>query len=63
MPAPFTPPLGRFWGEAHEVMGNLLLAVVGAHVAAALWHHFVQHDSVLRRMLPLWLQRRGKAVM
>jgi cytochrome b561 len=29
-----------------------LLALVGAHVAAALWHHFVRRDSVLRAMWP-----------
>lgn len=36
----------------HEVMGNLILIAVGLHVAAALWHHFVVRDDVLRRMLP-----------
>jgi cytochrome b561 len=34
---------------------TLLLFVTG-HAAAALQHHFIQHDDVLRRMLP----RRGK---
>ena len=29
-----------------------LLALVIAHVAAALWHHFVRCDGVLRAMLP-----------
>jgi cytochrome b561 len=52
VPPPFTPPFGRFWGEAHEVMANLLLLVVAGHVAAALWHHLVLRDGVLRRMLP-----------
>ncbi|MDD3446699.1 MAG: cytochrome b [Zavarzinia sp.] len=37
---------------AHEILGNLILIAVGVHVAAALWHHFVQRDDVLRRMLP-----------
>lgn len=52
LPAPFPIPGDRLWGEVHEVMGNLLLAVVAAHVAAALWHHLVMKDSTLRRMLP-----------
>jgi cytochrome b561 len=30
----------------------LLLALVVLHVSAALWHHFVLRDGVLRRMLP-----------
>jgi cytochrome b561 len=52
MPAPFTPPFGRFWGEAHELLADLLLVVAAAHAAAALWHHLVLRDGVLRRMLP-----------
>ena len=29
-----------------------LLMLVGMHVVAALWHHFVRRDAVLRAMLP-----------
>src|ERR1700704_2364261 len=29
-----------------------LLALVAGHAFAALWHHFVSRDTVLRRMLP-----------
>jgi cytochrome b561 len=29
-----------------------LLALVGGHAVAALWHHFVSRDTVLLRMLP-----------
>ena len=50
LPPPFAVPGGRAWGEVHETLANLLLAVVLAHVAAALWHHFVLRDGVLRRM-------------
>ena len=28
------------------------LALVGLHVVAALYHHYVLHDGVLKRMLP-----------
>src|SRR5690606_22766874 len=28
----------------------VLLALVGTHVAGALWHHFIDHDDTLRRM-------------
>jgi cytochrome b561 len=34
-----------------------LLALVSAHAAAALWHHFVRRDSVLGAMLPTRLRR------
>jgi cytochrome b561 len=58
LPAPFQVPGGRIWGEAHEVLANLLLAALALHVAAALWHHFVLRDGSLVRMLP-WLRRRS----
>jgi cytochrome b561 len=29
-----------------------LFAVVGLHVAGALWHQYVRRDGVLSRMLP-----------
>lgn len=38
--------------ELHEVLGNVLLVLASLHVLAALKHHFVNHDDVLRRMLP-----------
>jgi len=34
------------------VLASVLVAVVVLHVAAALKHHFVLRDDVLRRMLP-----------
>jgi cytochrome b561 len=40
-----------FLEEAHEISAYLLIIVAGVHVLAALWHHFVQHDDTLRRML------------
>ncbi len=36
----------------HEVLAWALAAVVTLHVAAALKHHFMLRDDVLRRMLP-----------
>lgn len=37
-------------GEAHEVMKALLLALVGPHVVAALWHQFWLKDGLMLRM-------------
>jgi len=37
----------------HGINGRLLLALVLIHIAAALYHHFVLKDNVLKRMLPL----------
>ena len=38
--------------EVHEFLGNILLLLIAVHVAAALGHHFVLRDNVLRRMWP-----------
>lgn len=37
----------------HELAGHLLIVMVVLHIFAALWHHFIQRDSVLKRM---WLR-------
>jgi len=38
--------------EVHEVLFNLLLVLALVHVVAALKHHFMDRDNVLRRMFP-----------
>ncbi len=59
------PPLvGRdkesfaFWQGTHEVLAWLLAALILVHIAAALKHHLIDRDEVLRRMLPA-RRRRG----
>lgn len=47
--------LGDAFAEYHEGAAWLLLGLVGAHAAAALAHHFIKRDDVLRAMLPAWL--------
>jgi cytochrome b561 len=40
-------------GDVHSLLSNyLLLALVGLHVAAGLYHQFIRRDGVLQRMLP-----------
>ena len=38
--------------EVHETLGNLMIVLIIAHVAAAIWHHRVQKDNTLLRMMP-----------
>jgi cytochrome b561 len=38
--------------EAHEVLGWVLLGLIGLHLLAALKHHFIARSDVLRRMRP-----------
>ncbi|MBS0506005.1 MAG: cytochrome b [Proteobacteria bacterium] len=44
--------LSKSLKEVHETIANLGYALIALHAAAALWHHYVQHDDTLRRMLP-----------
>ena len=38
--------------EIHQLLAYSLFALVGLHVAGALWHQYVRRDGVLLRMLP-----------
>lgn len=45
--------LGFKAGDFHaDILGWVLLGVIGLHVLAALYHQFVKRDGVLQRMLP-----------
>jgi cytochrome b561 len=48
----FGKSLGTWPRIAHVQMQWVILALVGLHVAAALWHQFVKRDHLLERMLP-----------
>lgn len=37
--------------EIHGTIGEVFYYVIGLHIAAALWHHFVRRDNTLKRML------------
>ena len=50
--------LGETLSGLHAIGGNLLAILVIVHIAAALRHHFVLKDDVLRRMLPGAAQQR-----
>jgi cytochrome b561 len=49
-----TRAAGWAWtGDVHALVANYaMLGLVGLHVAAALYHHFIRRDRVLQRMLP-----------
>jgi cytochrome b561 len=43
--------LSKAFGAVHETAAVAILVLAGVHAAAALWHHFVRRDDVLRGML------------
>ena len=51
-PLPGAPSLGLPMKDIHELDSNLGIALLALHVLAALKHHFINRDDVLRRMLP-----------
>jgi cytochrome b561 len=46
--------------ETHEFLANVLFYVAIIHALAALKHHFIDKDNVLRRMLPVKLRDETK---
>ncbi len=38
--------------EMHELFAFAMMALVGVHIAAAIYHHKIKKDDVLKRMLP-----------
>jgi len=49
----------EFFHEAHETLALTLAAIAIVHALAALKHHFIDRDDVLRRMLPARTPRDG----
>ena len=50
------PLLSSVWGseyigDVHQFLGNFFIALVGLHACAALIHHFIFKDNVLKSML------------
>ena len=40
------------WGDVHEFLGDAIIWLAGLHAVAALYHHVVLKDGVLKSMLP-----------
>ncbi len=51
---PKNEALGERLADVHAWLAYALIALLVVHVAAALKHHFIDRDDVLRRMLP-WI--------
>lgn len=47
----------EFFHEAHEWLAYSIFAIAVLHALAALKHHFLDRDNVLRRMLPVRLKQ------
>jgi cytochrome b561 len=47
---------GHFIGTFHETFALMFLALIGIHVAGVMFHHFIQGDRIVHRML----RRKGR---
>lgn len=50
--AEFSRPMRHLLTGAHEWIGWAIVIIALGHASAALYHHYVLRDNVLRRMLP-----------
>ena len=39
--------------EVHKTVGSVGYYIIGLHVLAGLYHHYIRHDNALIRMLPI----------
>lgn len=44
--------LSDFFFKVHAISGYCLVALITLHILAALKHHFIDRDNILKRMLP-----------
>jgi len=40
------------WGDVHEFLGNAIMWLAGLHAVAAIYHHLILKEGVLKSMLP-----------
>lgn len=40
------------WGDLHQLLGDTIVWLAGLHAGAAIYHHVVLKDGVLKAMLP-----------
>lgn len=50
-PFPTSDRLAESFEDVHKLLGTIFYYVIGLHVMAAIWHHFVRKDNTLKRML------------
>jgi cytochrome b561 len=57
--APFSHAAHEIVDDVHDFIGWSIIVLAAGHAAAALLHHYVLGDGILRRMLPGLAARKG----
>ena len=50
-PLPVSEDLAESLEDIHKLLGTIFYYVIGLHVVAAIWHHFVRKDNTVKRMV------------
>lgn len=50
-PFPVSEQLAESLEDIHKLLGTIFYYVIGLHVVAAIWHHFVRKDNTVQRMV------------
>ncbi|WP_341523361.1 cytochrome b [Pseudomonas sp. G.S.17] len=50
-PFPVSEDLAESLEDIHKLLGTIFYYVIGLHVIAAIWHHFVRKDNTVKRMV------------
>ena len=50
-PFPVSEELAESLEDIHKLLGTIFYYVIGLHVVAAIWHHFVRKDNTVQRMV------------
>lgn len=48
--------LAKFMMNIHSILAIIFTIVIAAHFLAALYHHYIRKDDILKRMLPNFLK-------
>lgn len=50
-------PLAETIEEVHETAGTVGYYLIALHVLAGMFHHYIQRDNTLQRMLPIFISK------
>lgn len=51
LPIAKSKPVAELFSEIHEILAFVIIALICMHVLATLWHHYVNKDNTLKKML------------
>lgn len=59
---PFDKELSHQFANIHEFLAWCIIVIASMHIIAALSHHFINRDFILRRMLPNFIKTKNQRI-